>query len=174
MTAFSTKKIRGNFLNIERNKSENQLFSLFPRALRLRGRRAWPARESILSPSVQPRNWRGLKRMNFGICRHQYPELKRLRSRARLRGSVGVPGASTVQRERTAEHIAQTDLSGTHWPGRPMRGGGQTLDVSFSAVSKPNFTGIYSLESSRRDLQNALLCTALQSQSFANMFCKIN
>ena len=37
---------------------------------------------------------------------------------------------------------------------------GQTLQGSFSAVSKPNFASKYSLESSRRYLHNALLCTA--------------
>ena len=36
---------------------------------------------------------------------------------------------------------------------------GQTLQGSFSAVSKPIFATKYSLESSRRDLHNALLCT---------------
>ena len=47
---------------------------------------------------------------------------------------------------------------------------GQTLQGSFSAVSKPIFCNkvfvgirIYSLESSRRDLHNALLCTVLES-----------
>ena len=54
---------------------------------------------------------------------------------------------------------------------------GQTLEGSFSAVSKPNFASKYWLESSRRDLHNALLCTALQSQYFfvkiAN-FAKLN
>ena len=34
---------------------------------------------------------------------------------------------------------------------------------SFSAVSKRIFASKYSLESSRRDLHNALLCTALES-----------
>ena len=34
---------------------------------------------------------------------------------------------------------------------------GQTLQSSFSAVSKPNFASKYSLESSSRDLHNALL-----------------
>ena len=38
---------------------------------------------------------------------------------------------------------------------------GQTLQGSFSAVSKPNFASRYSCESSRRYLHNALLCTAL-------------
>ena len=45
----------------------------------------------------------------------------------------------------------------------------QTLDGSFSAVSKPNFAGKDAFESSRRDLHNALLCTALQSQFFVKM-----
>ena len=44
-----------------------------------------------------------------------------------------------------------------------------TLKGSFSAVSKPNFPSNYALESSRRDLQNALLCTVLVSLS--SMFC---
>ena len=39
----------------------------------------------------------------------------------------------------------------------------QTLQGSFSAVSTPIFASKYSLESSRRDLHNALLCTALES-----------
>ena len=36
---------------------------------------------------------------------------------------------------------------------------GQTLQGSFSAVSKPKFACKYSLKSSRRDLHNSLLCT---------------
>ena len=39
----------------------------------------------------------------------------------------------------------------------------QTLQGSFSAVSKPNFASKYSFESSRRDLHDTLLCTALKS-----------
>ena len=35
---------------------------------------------------------------------------------------------------------------------------GQTLQGSFSAVSKPNFASKYSLESSRWDLHNAFFC----------------
>ena len=49
-------------------------------------------------------------------------------------------------------------------------GSGQTLQGSFSAVSKPNFARKYALESSRRDLHNALLCTILESFSTLN-FC---
>ena len=37
---------------------------------------------------------------------------------------------------------------------------GQILQGSFSSVSKPNFASKYAFESSRRDLRNALLCTA--------------
>ena len=42
----------------------------------------------------------------------------------------------------------------------------QTLQGSFSVVSKPHFTIKYTFESSRRDLQNALLCTALKPHVF--------
>ena len=38
-----------------------------------------------------------------------------------------------------------------------------TLKGSFSAVTKPTFASKYELESSRRDLQNALFCTVLES-----------
>ena len=50
------------------------------------------------------------------------------------------------------------------------RGGSnwQTLQGSFSAVSKPHFASKYAFEfeSSRRDLHNALLCTAPKSHFF--------
>merc|ERR1719299_226527 len=39
----------------------------------------------------------------------------------------------------------------------------QTSRGSFSAVSTPIFASKYALESSRRDLHNALLCTVLES-----------
>ena len=42
----------------------------------------------------------------------------------------------------------------------------QTLEGSFSTVSKRNFAGNYAFESSRRDLHNELLCTALKSHFF--------
>ena len=45
-------------------------------------------------------------------------------------------------------------------------GARQTLHGSFSAVSKRNFASKYAFESSRRDLHNALLCTALKSHFF--------
>ena len=51
----------------------------------------------------------------------------------------------------------------------------QTLQGSFSAVSKPNFASKYAFESSRRDLHNALLSTAPKSHYFQNLpkFAKI-
>ena len=48
-----------------------------------------------------------------------------------------------------------------------------TLKGSFSAVSKPNFASKYALESSRRDLHNALLCTVLNAQNFRQKSLKI-
>ena len=51
-------------------------------------------------------------------------------------------------------------------PGRRRHGIRQTLEGSFSAVSKPNFASKYAFESSRRDLHNALLCTAPKSHFF--------
>ena len=42
-------------------------------------------------------------------------------------------------------------------------GGGKPDYLQKLSVSKPNFARKYSLESSRRDLYNALLCTVLES-----------
>ena len=49
----------------------------------------------------------------------------------------------------------------------------QTSRGSFSAVTKPIFASKYSLESSRRDLHSALLCTALQCHFFVMISQKI-
>ena len=49
-----------------------------------------------------------------------------------------------------------------------------TLKGSLSAVSKPNFASKYALKSSRRDLQNALLCTVFESQFFRKTFAKFS
>ena len=51
---------------------------------------------------------------------------------------------------------------------------GQTLPGSFSAVSTPIFASKYALESSRRDLQNALLCTVLMGSIWLKKYAKIN
>ena len=46
------------------------------------------------------------------------------------------------------------------------------LKGSFSAVSRPKFAKNYALESSRRDLQNALLCTVLVGSVWvSSTFC---
>ena len=58
------------------------------------------------------------------------------------------------------------------WTGLLHRSIGQTLQGSFSVVSKPNFASKYGFESSRRDLHNALLCTTLQSQYFVKSVLK--
>ena len=56
---------------------------------------------------------------------------------------------------------------------------GQTLQSSFSAVSKPNFARKYAFESSRRDLHNALFCRASNPNSelcnlnFLSKFCRM-
>ena len=66
--------------------------------------------------------------------------------------------------------LTQDAVSGTELDQqgrcRTRWGIGQTLQGSFSAVSKPTFARKYSNESSRRDLHNALLCTALKSHFF--------
>ena len=53
----------------------------------------------------------------------------------------------------------------------PDRGDVQTLQGSFSAVSKPIFASKYAFESSRRDIHIALLRTPLKSH-FLNFFLK--
>ena len=52
------------------------------------------------------------------------------------------------------------------WLSRSVVTGCGKLQGSFSAVSKRNFASNYALESSRRDLHNALVCTALKSHFF--------
>ena len=49
-----------------------------------------------------------------------------------------------------------------------------TLKGSFSAVSKTNFASEYVLESSRRDLQNTLLCTFLVGSVWVKKYTKMN
>ena len=48
-----------------------------------------------------------------------------------------------------------------------------TLNGPFSAVSKPIFGSKHALESSRRDLQNALLCTVLVGSVWVKKYTKI-
>ena len=74
--------------------------------------------------------------------------------------SVAVHKRGRGSRKRTAR--SDLSLSGSLWCILAR----QTLEGSFSAVSKPDFASKYALESSRRDLHNAPFCTALQSQFF--------
>ena len=62
--------------------------------------------------------------------------------------------------DRVQHAISAEMAAAAGWLHRSI---GQTLQGSFSAVPKPNFASKYSLESSRRDLHNALLCTVLES-----------
>ena len=67
---------------------------------------------------------------------------------------------------RTTFLVVWFILDGGSYLGDLYTESGQTLQGSFSAVSKPNFASKYALESSRRDLHNALLCTVLNAQNF--------
>ena len=85
-----------------------------------------------------------------------------LRHLLRLHRALGLHGAGVLRRREEEQRggpgpgalhramLALTQLSNY----LPLKG-------SFSAVSKPIFASEYALESSRRDLQNALLCTVL-------------
>ena len=64
--------------------------------------------------------------------------------------------SSGVSAPRSRSHPSDTGLR------RP----GKLLEGSFSAASKRNCAREYVFESSRGDLQNTLLCTALKSQFF--------
>ena len=88
-------------------------------------------------------------------------------------GGLSSPTPTIRQRSRNARFNADYIVM---FDAQPRRPGGLTamlaltqlfnyltLKGSFSAVSKPNFASKYALESSRRDLHNALLCTALKS-----------
>ena len=63
-------------------------------------------------------------------------------------------------------------------PARAARAGPRGPDAAnftgrvISAVSKPNFAIKYAFESSRRDLHNTLLYTALQSHFFVKILPK--
>ena len=84
-----------------------------------------------------------------------------------------------TKRARTCGHA---DEAAESCAGEAARGAAischgirQALAGSFSAGSQPNFASKYSLESSRRDLHNALLCTAPKSHVFQKIsrICQI-
>ena len=82
-----------------------------------------------------------------------------------VREGPGEPGDELLEGHGAA--VVRVDLpphpehACLHFSEKFRRGMRQTLQGSFSAVSTPNFAKKYSLESSRRDLHNALLCTVL-------------
>ena len=80
------------------------------------------------------------------------------------RASMSAAQASAAKRSGT--RYASGDRASCH-------GIRQTLEGSFSAVSKPNFASKYAFESSRRDLHNALLCTAPKSHFFQKKISRI-
>ena len=79
---------------------------------------------------------------------------KRVRSRG-IRPTAGVRSLEVVR--SCPENMAMRTVN----LGDLYAESGQTLQGAFLAASMPNFASNYSLESSRRDLHNALLCTRL-------------
>ena len=92
-----------------------------------------------------------------------------LRVEVEVRGEgVEVVIAEVEDLEGSRSPLGQRSFRGLGLGGG---GGGGRPD---SAVSKPNFASKYAFESSRRDLHNALLCTALKSHFFKQLleFCQ--
>ena len=95
--------------------------------------------------------------------RHDRIALVRRRGQVQERLLVEVQGRGEVRRVV----LLTTDLRAAVAVGPGLKlGVRQTLQGSFSAVSKRNFASKYAFESSRRDLHNALLCTAPKSHVF--------
>ena len=106
-----------------------------------------------------------LRLASIGIMYYQQEVTKPCKL-AHLESHAGSPTSSTRStRTSSAATRRRCPTSGPGGTGllelAASRGIGQTLQGSFSAVSKPNFARKYAFESSRRDLHNALLCTAL-------------
>ena len=99
-------------------------------------------------PPVRIRHWRGLADLRTRPVRRDVDGLP-LGCRPDLSARRSL---LSLNRNRSARRSYLGDLYAES---------GQTLQSSFSAVSKPNFASKYALESSRRDLHNALLCTVL-------------
>ena len=75
------------------------------------------------------------------------------------------PGATVFGRIIPAPRQRDPSVA-TFGRAAALRGVGQTLQGSFSAVSRRNFASKHAFESSRRDLHNAPLCTPLKSHIF--------
>ena len=99
-----------------------------------------------------------------GDLRQQHHDRHAARSRSQRR--PGIPLDLHPDRVGLPDHLRAGALRALlHVPESGRSAGwleaGQTLQGSFSAVSKPIFPSKYAFESSRRDLNNALLCTVL-------------
>ena len=119
-----------------------------------------PRKSPVYQPASQPR--KNPVRLNDDACGFR---------RLRLTREPAAP----VSRSGLSRLSSATDRG----PWRPTRlawaGGRRTRQPTpqcsgpFSAASKPNFASKYSFESSRRDLNNTLLCTPLKPH-----FCQKN
>ena len=92
--------------------------------------------------------------------------------RTRRAGTRNAPCTRRCALKKAAQGVSTCHRAGSSatviWGNWAIRQSGQTLQGSFSAVSKPNVASEYSCESSRRDLHYALFCTVLQSQFRVN------
>ena len=95
-----------------------------------------------------------------------WPSRAASRRRRRSRACWRSPRRCSRTRRCRGRRWPAASGAGSAWICHGMR---QTLQGSFSAVSKPKFATKYAFESSRRDLHNALLRTALQSQFFVKI-----
>ena len=99
------------------------------------------------------------------IERRQHPHFTQIVQKAKREGGQADTGSS-VRRRRVSKSMRRNSMPLSAMKSAQDLGdlyteSGQTLQGSFSAVSKPNFASKHALESSRRDLHNALLCTVL-------------
>ena len=94
---------------------------------------------------------------DFGTVESKHGAEVHRSCRSRLQARRAPPTWSQVTQSSSARSAQRASGGGPH------RSMGQTLQGAFSAVSKPIFASKYAFESSRRDLHNALLCTALKS-----------
>ena len=76
---------------------------------------------------------------------------------------LGDEGLAVVGKPTDADYVPLAEHAKIPMLGLTQPSNYLTLKGSFSAVSKQNVASKYALESTRRDLQNALLCTVLES-----------
>ena len=112
-----------------------------------------------------------------GVRVVQRPVPRSPTARSSLHSFSLLPHLAEPQGPAGVKRFAPALMRNARWPNGSV---GRTWQGSFSAVSRPNFARKYALESSRRDLHNALLCTFLKmlkvlfkiADWFANFFAK--